>query len=286
MALSKAMQERIAKAKAVGANMNEATAGGGDYTPPVEGPTRLRFVGYYELGTHVEQSGKFVGKKNKKVKLVFELSGKNHEPTEVDGKKHPILMTLEMNNSRNEKATLFKLFAVMNAAHGGEATTMPELLGTEYLGSIKHTHRGEGANRKTYANLENVRKAERMDEDDNLVPIKVDEPLTEIKMFVWDIATLEDWDSIKIEGEYPERKDKDGNVTRAAKSKNVFQDTIRAAVDFDSLPIYQLLKDGGVTAADERDMDDALGGADNDEPADDAAPFAEQEGEAKVDDLV
>lgn len=278
MSMNAALAAKLAKAKKVGPNMNEGQTGGGDYTPPAEGVARLRLVGYYELGTHVEQTGKFVGKKNRKVDLVFELSGKNHAPTERDGKKTPIRMTVGLNFSLNEKATFFKLFKVMNEAHGGEATIMAELLGKEFLGKVVHVKKGD----KTYANLEvaSIRKAVRLDEDDNEVPIAVDPAITELKFFIWDIADMEMWDAIFIDGHYEERKDKDGNVTHPAKSKNVIQEKIKSAVDFSSLPIYDLVK-GGHTAADEASMDEALGAGDND----DTPPFVPDD-EVNLEDMV
>lgn len=289
MALNAAMKARLAKAKQVGPNMNESQGGGGSYTPPAEGVTRLRLVGYFEVGEHTEQSGAYIGKKNKKVQLVWELSGKNHEPTEHEGKKIPIRMTQELNYSLNEKATFYKLFVELNACHGNEATIFAELLGKEFLGTVVHNTKGEGAAKRTYANLSKIRKAVRLDEDDNEVPIKVDEPLTEPKFFVWDIATMEDWDAIFIDGEYPERKDAAGNVTQKAKSKNVLQNKIRSANNFDSLPIAEFIR-AGVSAKDEADMDDSLGGDDNsDAIPDDEAQQEQREvaaGQADVDDLV
>lgn len=270
MALSAEQLARIAKAKQVGPNMNEAQKGGGDFEIHAAGPVRLRFIEYIELGEHTEQSGQFVGKKNQKVLLRFELSGKNHAPRDVDGKKVPLTMVYGfhtgMNMSLTYKSAFFKLFKVMNAAHGDTATTMVELLGKEFLGTIEHNKKGD----KTHANLVNIRKAERMDENENLIPIQVDEPLSPIKMFVWDIADMADWDSIFIDGTWPERKDeKTGEVTSPAKSKNVYQEMIRNSNKFDSLPIAGLLKsDKPVTAADEKAMDDALGAEDNAAPVD------------------
>lgn len=272
---------RLAKAKAVGPNMNEAqTGGGGDYTPPAAGVARLRLVGYYELGEHTEQTGQYAGKKNKKVRLTFELSGKNHAPAEVDGKQIPIRMNVDLNYSLNEKAGFFKLFKRMNEAHGNNATIMAELLGKEFLGTVKHS-KGKKDPTKTYADIDkdSIKKAVRLDEDDNEVPIKVDPAITELKMFIWDIATMEDWESVFIDGEYPERKNEAGEVIRKAQSKNVIQDMIRSANNFDTLPIADLLRSGTkVTAADERAMDDALG-------EDDTPPFVPS-GEVDVDDLV
>ncbi|AHB12115.1 hypothetical protein Paz_18 [Xylella phage Paz] len=286
MALNAAMKARLAKAKQVGPNMNEAQQGGGGYTPPAEGVTRLRLVGYFEVGEHTEQSGKFIGKKNKKVQLVWELSGKNHEPAEHEGKKIPIRMTQELNYSLNEKATFYKLFVELNACHGNEATIFAELLGKEFIGNVVHSTKGEGTAKRTYANLTKIRKAVRLDEDDNEVPVKVDDPITEPKFFVWDIATMEDWDAIFIDGEYPERKDKDGNVIQKARSKNVLQDKIRSANNFDTLPIAEFIR-AGVSAKDEADMDEALGDDDNtDADAGEDEVHTPADGHADVDDLV
>ena len=276
MALSAEQLARIAKAKQVGPNMTEAQKGGGDFEIHAAGVVRLRFIEYIELGEHTEQSGQFVGKKNQKVLLRFELSGKNHPPIEADGKKIPRTMVYGfhtgMNMSLTDRSGFFKLFKVMNAAHGDTATTMVELLGKEFLGTIEHVKKGD----KTHANLTNIRKAVRIDEDDNEVPITVDEPLSPIKMFVWDIADMSDWDSIFIDGTWPERKDDDGKVVTPAKSKNVYQEMIRASNKFDSLPIAGLLKsDKPVTAADEKAMDDELGAEDNAAPVDGAGEGAD-----------
>lgn len=276
--MSAAMKAKLAKAKQVGPDMNEAKTGGG-YTPPAEGKNvRLRLVGYFELGQHVEQKGKYAGKKNHKVRLVWELSGPKWEPQEYEGKKTPYRITDDMNYSLSDKAGFYKLFKSLNEAHGNQATIMAELLGKEFLADVVHNTSGEGANKRTFANLANIRKAERENDEGKIVPVIVAEPLTELKMFVWDIADLADWESIFIDGEYEEKKDKDGNVTAKAKSKNVIQEKIMSAINWDECPIAGLLKGGTkVTAADEAAMDAALGGDDNDKP-----PFdmAEEEGQS------
>lgn len=266
--MNKALQAKLAKAAAVGPNMQEAQRGGG-YTPPAEGKNvRLRFVGYYELGTHVEQKGQYAGKKNKKVRLVWELSGHAWEPTVIDGKGIPHRITDDMNYSLNEKAGFYKLFKTMNEAHGGEATIMAQLLGKEFMADVVHRSSGEGANKKTFANLVNIRKAERENDEGKIVPVAVPEPLTELKFFIWDIADLEMWDAIFIDGEYEERKDADGNVTAKARTKNVIQEKIMSAIDWDECPVAPLVK-SGATAKDEAALDEAIPGGNNDEPAGD-----------------
>lgn len=286
MSMSAKMAAKIAAAKKVGPDMNEAVSGGGTYTPPAEGHPRLRLVGYYELGEHTEQTGEYAGKKKEEVDLVFELSGKLWEPEDVNGTIIPKRMTLNLNRSLNEKAKFFKLFKVMNEAHGNQATTMVELLGKEFLGTIKHT-KGKRDPKKTFANLDNIRKAEGMDAEGETFPLKVDPPLTELKMFVWDIADIDDWNSIFIDGEYPERKDEAGVVTHKAKSKNVIQDKILASNKFDTLPVAALIR-AGVSAEDQQSMDDALGGEDAPDAADvdDTPPVDTSEAAANLDDCV
>lgn len=250
------LKAKIAQAKAVGPNMTEASKGGsgGGYTPPAAGKAvRLRLVGYYELGTHVEQTGQFAGKKNKKVSIVWELSGKNWEPKEADGKKIPQRMTQTMNYSLHEKAKFFQMFSKLRAAHGNTATTFPELLGTEYLGDIEHNKSGDAV----YANLVNIRKAERENDEGEIVPVSVPAPLSDIKLFLWDFADLEMWDSLFIDGEYPERKDKEGKVVAPAKSKNVLQEKIKSALDWHTCPIAALV-DGRVSKEDEQGLDKVI----------------------------
>ncbi len=228
------IKDRV-KAAAQQTNMTEATGGGG-YTPPPEGHPNLRLVGYYELGQHEEKYGAAKGKVKSKVQLVWELSGPKYPVT--DG--NPMLMKQELAYSLNSKATLFKLFKEMNAAHGGKFTHIAEFLGDYgFKGTVKHTVKGEGDQKRTYANLENIRKAERENDEGEMVPVKVDPAITEVKGFIWDQADPEMWDSIYIEGEWEERKNDAGEVTAPKRSKNVIQARIMSAINFKGSPVYE-----------------------------------------------
>lgn len=223
-------------AAAQNTNMNDAQKGGG-YTPPEAGFVRLRLVGYYEIGQHIEQHGQAKGKVKPKVKLVFELSGPKHQPKETDGGKVPLRMTVDMTLSLNEKATFYKLFKGMN--HTGKHVHMAQMLGEAFVGKVEHKKVGE----KTYANLIDIRAPyiEQVNVEEGTttqVPVNVDPPLSEIKGFIWDHAVPEMWDSIFIEGEWEEKKDDKGNVTHPAKSKNTLQLQIMSAVNFKGCPIY------------------------------------------------
>lgn len=253
-----------------GKDMTQAEAGGG-YTLAEAGPARLRFVGYYELGK-VEEMFKGAKKTPTKVDLVFELSGPKHQPRDTDGGKVPLRIVVQENLHLNEKAHFFKMFAAMNAAHGNTAKHIVQLLGKEFLGTIVHRE----SKGKTYANIErgSIRKAVRLDEDDQEVAIKVDPPLSELKAFVWDFADPEMWDSIRIDGMYEERKDKDGKVTEPARSKNVIQERIMKSINFKACPIYDYAI-GKVSPEDQARMEAELPGVQEAESAeyeDDGVP--------------
>lgn len=248
--INAAVQAAIAKA-ASQTDMNEAQKGGGDYQPPAAGITRLRFVGYVEVGKKFNE--KF-NKTQEKVKLIFELSGPKHEPRKTDsGELIPHRITVIENLSLNEKANFYKLFKAMN--YDGSATHIAQLLGREYLGTVVHVKK----DKNVYANLR----------DDNGYTIRspyYEDPvsgethflqagpqISDIRCFLWDYADKEMWDSLYIEGQYDEEKDDEGKVTRPAKSKNVFQEEIKAAVNFEGSPIAEILGDSALNIGQEPD---------------------------------
>jgi hypothetical protein len=231
--LSYDLKAAIAAAAKTGPNMNEAQ-GGGDYEIPASGIARARFVGYYEMGKHEEE---FKGEKKlrDKVELVFELSGPNHPPRDFNGEKVPQRITARETYGLTDRNHFLKLFRQMN--YSGKATHMAELLGEPFLVEIFHTKSKDG--KKTYANLRgpngyNIKGTTVQDPvSGQMVTVDVPQAMTDIKVFLWDQACKDMWDSIYIDGEYPEQKDeKTGEVTRAAKSKNVLQDKIRSAKNF------------------------------------------------------
>lgn len=252
------------------------SGGGGEYTPPAAGPCRLRLVGYIELGKQLE---KFQGKprEREKVKLIFELSGKNHAPKEIDGKKYPYLIEVTETLSLNEKANFFKLFQRLN--HGQQFKHMAQLLGKSMLGEVVHREYEVNGQKRIAAELK--RKGDGYTikppyvlnpETDETIRVEAGPQISPTRCFLWDHADLDQWASIFIEGEYEERKDDKGNVVAPAKSKNKFQLLIRSALNFDGSPIDTLLKANGVKL----DLP-APGAMDDEVPAEDDTPAAPQQ---------
>lgn len=231
---------------------------GGGYELPKEGIAQLRLVGYFEIGKRNEEY-KGTPKVVDKVELVFELMGKNYPPREFDGEKIPQRITVTENLGASEKSHYFKLFTAMNEEH--KVHHMALLVGEAFVGKVYHR---EGAGGKKYANIErgSIKKPYvQIVQDGEIVEQKLDiaQPLTECKAFVWDLADLDDWNALYIPGEYPERKDDKGNVTAPARSKNVIQEKIKEAINFQALPIYDAIM-AGTTKEDKAKLDDALGG--------------------------
>lgn len=248
------------KAAAQGADFTKTTKGGGDGPKsPALGVARLRLVGYVELGIQ-KQTFQGVEQEKPKFKLIFELSGKNHAPREFEGKKQPWLMEVEETLSRNEKANASKLFASMN--HQKKFAHFAQMLGEAFLGTVTHrkyarhgedrskpeTWTGVAADLRERGQPYTIRAPQTYDaENEVMVNVKVDAPLTPLKCFLWDHADQQQWDSLFIEGEYAEVKDDAGKVVKPARSRNVLQEKIKGAVNFKGSPIEALL--GGVAPA-------------------------------------
>lgn len=236
-------------------DMNKASKGGEGYQPPAKGLARLRFVGYIECGKHKDEWNGQV-KIKEKVKLIFELSGPKHAPREIDGNKIPHRITVEENLSLNEKAWFYKIFKAMN--YSGEATHIAQLLGQEFLGEIVHKTSKRG---NVYATLKGdtgyTIRAPYVEDPETGETRKVPAgpQLSEIRCFLWDYASKEMWDSIFIEGHYDEEKNDAGEVVRPARSKNVFQEQIRAAVNFEGSPIAEILEGSALGIAEPEQAD-------------------------------
>lgn len=236
-------------------NMNEAQkGGGGEYTPPKAGNCIVTLIGYIEKGIqHVPASKhdpvKFPAKDEDQVDLIFELSGKGHEPKEHEGKLYPERMTVTLKKSLNEKAWFYKIFKALN--YDGQATHFAQLLGQHFLATVVHSEPNKEG--KVFASFKDKSSGYTFrapfynpDPMDLSVTAKFPKPevISEQRLFLWDFASKQMWDSLYIDGEYPERKDeKSGKIISPARSKNVIQNKIKGAVNFKGSPIAEIIGD-------------------------------------------
>lgn len=275
MDLSK-VQALAAAAVANGADQTVAkSGGGGDYEPPAAGPCRLRLVGYVETGKH-EKEFKGVKKQAAQVELTFEVSGPKHPPREFDGRKIPHLIVVKEGLSLNEKARFFKLVQLLNWQ--GKHKHIVGALGEGFRAEILHRKykKADGTegvaaelyNKATGSFTISPPRVEDA-ETGEWKALTIDAPITPIKCFLWDYPDMEQWASIFIEGEYEALEAKDGKPARPARSKNVIQNKIKAALNFPGSPIATLLAANGQ----QLDLPDSERPSADDEPGDDDAPF-------------
>lgn len=240
---------------ATGPDLNETKAGGGgEYTPPAKGVAMLRFVAYVEVGDQPQRPYKGQPKPPAPMAwLVFELHGKNYPVNEVNGEKIPVRMTVKVPVSQGEKAYYSKLFKAMN--YEGNAKHFSQLLGKPFLGTVTHYVTQADPNATppkpsvTIAELINregisirapfVTNADPVSGETttNDLTDRVPPAVSSLKLFTWahDPAhTQAMWDSLYI-------KTPDGYQ----RSMNVFQDTIKKAVNFPKSQIATYLDAGG-----------------------------------------
>lgn len=244
-------------------DMTVASKGGGEaYVPPPAGPCHLRFVGYVEVGDHLNRGYQGAPDKNKpESHWFFEVLGPKHKPQpDANGTMRPAaVVEIKLPISRNDKAGYFRLFTKMN--YKGTAKIPAGLLGEAFKGTLVHRkYKRKDGTEGVALDLKNdtgytieIPRYEVVNPDDHEEPgptgefktLSVAQPITPLKCLLWNRPTTAMWESIHIPGEYPARTADDGTVTAPAKSKNVLQEKIRAALNFKGSPISQLLATQG-----------------------------------------
>ncbi len=233
-----AKQFNVLKNKEQLADQTKATSGG-DYTPPAEGMARARIVAYVEVGKHVKKSRQYGEKTLDMVHITLELSGAKWEPKKLDdGTLIPQRITLKENLSTNSKARFYKLFLKLRDGRE-DIQHFAEMLGESCLVRIKHReYEVDVAGKKEKRVAVDVYSPDTgwaiqpprietpiLDDGEptgefEVKNIKVGEPISDLRLFIWNMADKEQWDSLYIE---PGVGDK---------SKNVFQELIVNAKNF------------------------------------------------------
>lgn len=237
------IHDLINEAAEQGPDMNEAAAGGGGRKLPEAGNCRVRLVEYVELGVHADT---YQGKPRKREMVHFgwELSGPKHTPADGD---EPFKITFKLVKSLSEKAHYYKLFKRLNK--DGSAKHWAQLLGKGFMAKVVIEEKGEGDQKKVYANLRDgdgytIKPAFTVDaETDEEIPVNVAKAISPLRCFLWNPPKgLEQmWKSIFIDGKWDDKLDDKGAVVKAGVSKNYFQRTIRSALNYQGSPIQELL---------------------------------------------
>lgn len=254
---------------------------GGDYVPPAEGLSVVTLIGYVEVGIHQHDIPNKPSYDSNDVQLIFELNGGKNKGEVVDGKLICKRLTVTEKLSTNEKANFFKIFNQLN--YDGQATHMAQLVGKHFLAQVYHDKSKDG--KKVYATFKGpsgyqfsapvVIKGDPLDPE-NQTKVAVPAPArsdADNRVFLWDYASKEMWDTLFIDGEY---EAKDG---KPARSKNVLQDKIRSAKNFATSPMKAILGEEALDLANSPLSGDPL--ADSESDATSAESATQNQSEAQ-----
>ncbi len=233
-----AIQAAAAIAASTGPDMNEAQKGGSGARLLPTGYALGRLVEYVEFGNQPQEYNGKAKDPALEAQLGFALWG-----AAVDAQGQPctyhnddgtpyILRLFPMALSRNDKARAFLMFKAMNWKN--TAKHFAELIGQPILVKIVHEEKSKAD--KTIVS--------RIDPKGFLPPL---DPVTRqpyaipeapddaYRLFLWDYPTLEDWNSLYVEGTFDD-----------GKSKNRLQETILAATNFAGSALETLLIGNGL----------------------------------------
>ena len=229
------------------------TAGEYEREVPATGAHVARFVEYIEIGKHKQKP--FQGKAKpdaEEVRITFELlhPKKSIIEYEHDGVKkvRGQLISIRAKKSLSDKASFKKLFNSMTYGRDG-IKHMAQMLGEPFLVQVVHNVSKDAAGKEvTYANLSKdgvflIGAPQHVDPmTDVVTKLPVREPITPVRILLWNNPTKETWDSLFIDGT---RTVKTADGTETEQSKNWLQEKIMSATDFNGSPLHALLNNVG-----------------------------------------
>lgn len=214
---------------------------GGDYKPPEAGATVAKLVGYIETGIHTRKSTMYGDKTKPMATFIFELSGRKHEPKKLDdGRLVPHLIQFDLAISTSAKSGYYKLFKLLTEGYK-DVKNPGQLVGEAWRATVYHRKYKVGDAERVAAELSSKERGwsftslEYEDpETGDIKRVKVGETLSDYRLFYWDTATLDQWDSLFIDGTYDN-----------GDSKNKYQEKIKLAENLEGSPIEALLTEAG-----------------------------------------
>ena len=225
---------------------------------PEIGKAPARLVGYVELGLQAQPAFKGKAKDPARELIIsFEIFGsKNTREIEVDGKKKKVGKRLDVRVTEklNDRAKFTKLFTKMTRSCPIEH--IAHMLNEVFLVEIRHVESAKG---RKYATIQaedgsfnvsgpTIEKLDDMGEVIGEIDLVAITPPASVpfRLFLNDDPTLEQWQSIKIDGTYTKKTTaEDGSVVEEEKSKNFMQEAIMSALDWEGSAMEALLNDLG-----------------------------------------
>lgn len=244
------------------------------------GRTVGRLIEYIELGRRKQKP--YQGKEKPdcdEVRLTFELLGKGQiNEVEIEGEKVKIsnVISVKLAKKQGERASFKKLFNKLTYGRA-DKKHIAQMLGEPFIIDVVHNSVGEGSDAKTYANIKDKDGnwlvgapviADALTGETKDISKAVPQSLRQLKLFLWDHATKEMWDSLYIDGT---REVKKGDTVEHV-SKNWLQELIMTAENFQGSPLHTLLN--GISS-DDLKFDEEPGEDLPDEKQEEKDPLAE-----------
>jgi len=234
-----------------GPDMTEVQVGGSARVLPL-GMAQARLVGYIELGMQAQEYQGKAKQPAMEFQLMFALTGAAPDPdnpgktlpyTNDDGSPY-IFTTFPTSMSRNEKAQAFLVFKAMN--YKGTAKHFGQLIGDAFLLPIVDMKNEKTGKVRRTPDLKNIKPPYYPDPmTGQVINVPVAPPRDEdLKFFSWEHPTLEGFNALKVEGEWENKDEKTGVITK--ESKNRIQEKMLGATDFIGSPLELLLKQNNV----------------------------------------
>lgn len=240
-----ALQSQIQAAAAVASvDISEtSTGGGGERVVLAKGKYLARLCEYLEYGV---QPNHFDPKKDPKpiCRLTFAVFpfSTDEQGNRIPGKfDEPVFVrSSDFTISNHEKAGLKKVYSRLNWRNDATKNHVAFFLGEAFLVGVDKKTSKDGKREYNSLDANDINPAlDAMSGQPYPVPALDDKAY---RVFLWDVPTKEQWDSLFIEGSRD-----DGT------SKNFIQDTMLKALNFVGSPLEQLLNGGATLPAPQLD---------------------------------
>lgn len=232
-------------------DMTDVKVGGESRGLLPTGTAYVRPCMYIEYGSHVQT---FNGQPKPAApifKLGFRIVGGGG--LNIEGKpekyvleegKFPLITTFDTTLGFFEKSKSIQYFNALNRV-GNKATHFVQKIAEQCIYAlpigVKKNKQGKDVQDIDFTNLQVALNQETFEQRTG-DPALSDE---HIQVFLWDTPTIEMWDSIFIEGEFPAQKDDSGKITKPARSRNLHQEKCLSALNFEGSPLQVLLQEKG-----------------------------------------
>lgn len=248
--LNKNVQDLIKKAREKENHTKEESFK--DFQVAPAGKAAARFIEYIEVGNQPQRAFKGKAKPDADTAIItFELLSPKHiSEFEHEGQQitRANKITFRVKKSFSSKANFKKLFEKMRYGRDG-IDHIAQMLGEAFIVNIIHnTVKQADGSERTYANISSaemgymIESPHTMDaETGESKAIKVRDPISEIKLFLFETPTKESWDSLFIDGEKTKTNNKG---EEEVVSNNWIQDLIVNATNFEGSAVEVMLEGG------------------------------------------